>query len=251
MKALVLCAGYGSRLGILARETPKAMLTIAGEPLLGHMLRYLASYGYHQVAINLHHEPDVIRRFVEDGSRFGVSVQYSHEERLLGTAGAAKSLEMFFQDSEHFLVIYGDLLTDQDLAAMLDFHRAHEAGATLLVHRSGQSNSLVSLGEDGRIVEFVERPTDAQRTGRAHAWTNSGVYMLSRQMLQHVPSQIPVDFARDVFPAVLTDIPLYGFPLTGYRCAIDSADRYREATAAVQQGFVRFMKAVTEESERL
>jgi len=79
MKAMVLCAGYGTRLGDLTKEMPKPMLLIAGQPLLAYTLRYLAHYGFDQVAINLHHKPEVITNYVADGSQFGVRVHYSYE----------------------------------------------------------------------------------------------------------------------------------------------------------------------------
>src|SRR6185295_10171390 len=104
-------------------------------------LRYLAGHGFDQVAINLHFRPDMVRDFVGDGSRFGVRVTWSDEEILLGTAGAVKRLEPFFSDVEDFLVIYGDLLVDQDLDTIVRHHRDVGAAATLLLHQRAGSNS--------------------------------------------------------------------------------------------------------------
>jgi NDP-sugar pyrophosphorylase family protein len=104
---------------------------------------YLAQYGFDEIAINLHHRPQVITDFVGDGSRFDVKVTWSYEERLLGTAGALKRLEDYFANEEVFLVIYGDLLIDQNLKVLMDA-QASRATATLLLHQRAGSNSIIS-----------------------------------------------------------------------------------------------------------
>ena len=239
MKALVLCAGYGTRLGDLAREIPKPMLPICGKPLLTYTLRYLAHYSFNQVAINLHFKPEVIADYFGDGSKFGVVLHYSYEETLLGTAGAVKKLESYFADVEDFLVMYGDLLIDQDLTALMNFHCAKRASATLLLHQRAGSNSLVQMDETNRITDFIERPAEAERREAPYPWVNSGLQILNRRMLAYIPAGRPADLPRDVYIPALEQEPIYGFPLTGYRCAIDSPARYAEAQDAVAQGRYR------------
>jgi mannose-1-phosphate guanylyltransferase len=235
MKALVLCAGYGTRLGDLAREIPKPMLPIGGKPLLAYTLRYLARYGFDQIAINLHFKPDMIMEYLGDGSGLGVELRYSHEPVLLGTAGAVKKLEMYFADVDDFLVMYGDLLIDQDLVALMDFHRARQASATLVLHQRAGSNSLVKMDTANRIVGFVERPTEAERQAMPYPWVNSGLQVLNRRMLEYIPAGQPADLPRDVYVPTLDRELILGFPLTGYRCAIDSPVRYVEAQVAVAE----------------
>jgi hypothetical protein len=90
MKALVLAAGEGRRLRPLTLDRPKPMLPIAGRPLLEHLVALLAAHGIREIAINLHYHPEAIVDHLGDGSRFGVRITYSHEPRLLGSAGAAR-----------------------------------------------------------------------------------------------------------------------------------------------------------------
>jgi mannose-1-phosphate guanylyltransferase/phosphomannomutase len=236
MKALILCAGYGTRLGDLTREIPKPMLPIGGKPLLAYNIRYLARYGFDQIAINLHFKPEIIKDYFGDGSALGVSLHYVYEETLLGTAGAVKNLADYFSDADDFLVMYGDLLIDQDLTAMLAFHRAKQVSATLLLHQRANSNSLVQMDSDNRITHFIERPTEEQRQAAPYPWVNSGLQILNRRMRPHIPDKQPADLPRDVFMPALQHEAIYGFPLTGYRCAIDSPSRYIEAQAAVAEG---------------
>jgi len=239
MKALVLCAGLGTRLGGLTRDQPKPLLPVGGEPLLGHTLRYLAHHGYRQVAINLHFHANAIRGYVGDGARFGVAVTYSHEEQLLGTGGAVKRLARFFADEPDFLVIYGDLLIDEDLASLLRRHRERRAAGTLLLHRRPGANSLVRMNDEGRITGFAERPTEEERRALQFEWVNSGVQILTGALLDRIPPDQPADLPRDVYVPQLARLALYGHPISGYRCAIDSPARYQEAQAAFSDGRYR------------
>ncbi|MFO0625281.1 MAG: NDP-sugar synthase [Polyangiales bacterium] len=242
MRALVLSAGYGTRLGALTRETPKPLLPIEGVPLLVRTLQHLAAQGFRDVAVNLHFRGDLVRAALGDGAAAGVRVTWSEEPTLLGTAGAVRALRGFFEadDDESFLVLYGDLLLDEDLAPMLAQHRATGATATLLLHQRAGSNSLVQMGDDRRITGFVERPTPAQRARAPFPWVNSGVQVLHRRLIPRIPDGGPSDLPRDVYaPAVAAGEAIYGFPLRGYRCAIDSPARYDEAQAALREGRCR------------
>jgi mannose-1-phosphate guanylyltransferase/phosphomannomutase len=250
MKGLLLCAGAGTRLGALTRETPKAMLEIDGEPLIAHNLRYLAAQGVRDVAVNVHFRAERIADFVGDGSRFGVSVCIQHEASPLGTAGAVRRLAPFFSDAEDFVVVYGDLLIDQDLRPMLAQQRARRAAATLLLHSRPGSNSLVRMESDGRISDFVERPSDAERRASPYSWSYSGVQVLGPRLLawitEHIADGAVADLPRDVYAPCLREHAIHGFVLTGYRCAIDSPERLEEARAAAASGRYRYSKKMNE-----
>jgi NDP-sugar pyrophosphorylase family protein len=239
MKALVLCAGLGTRLGALTQDTPKALLPVGGEPLIAHTLRYLACHGFTHVAINLHHLAPLIRAFVGSGRQFGVEVTYSLEERLLGTAGAVRRLADFWDGERDFLVMYGDLLVDADLGPMLDRHRACGAAATLLLHQRPGSNSLVRMADDGRITAFIERPTETARHAASHPWVNSGIQVLTPSLVRAIPDDRPADLPRDVYAPLIGHAAIFGHPLVGYRCAIDSPERYLEAKEAFATGRYR------------
>lgn len=234
MKALVLCAGFGTRLGSLTEQTPKPMLPLAGEPMLAHTLRYLKGQGIEEVAVNLHYRPEAIRHYFGDGSELDVSLTYSEEPELRGTAGALTTLREFFEGEDAFLVLYGDVMTNQDLKSLVEVHRVRNALATLVLHRRAGSNSRVVMDEEFRITAFEERPS-ASRT-HAATWVNSGIQVLSREIFQRIPERIPADLPRDVYvPAVGTG-RLFGFPLTGFRIAVDSPERYRLAEESVTAG---------------
>jgi NDP-sugar pyrophosphorylase family protein len=157
MKAMVLCAGYGTRLGQLASELPKPMLPLGDRPMLEHILCHLARHGFDEIAINLHFRPEAITSHFGDGSRWGIRLSYSHESELLGTAGGLKKIAGFLAGSGPFLVQYGDVVTDEDFTAMLRFHQQRQALATVLVHRRERSNSMIAL-DDNSGTCFLRTP---------------------------------------------------------------------------------------------
>ena len=236
MKALILAAGEGTRLRPLTLDRPKPMLSIAGKPLLEHTIAWLKQHGVTRMAINLHHQPEAIASHFGDGHRWGVQFVYSYEEQLLGTAGAARKLQSFFDDT--FVVVYGDVLTDMNLTAMLDFHRTHQAAAgstpplaTIALYRVPNPSDCGLVGLDGnqRITCFVEKPPPEDVfTDLA----NAGVYVLEPAILDHIPPDTFYDFGNDLFPRLLErGIPLYGCPIgpEEYLMDIGSREEYRQA----------------------
>jgi NDP-sugar pyrophosphorylase family protein len=245
MKALVLCGGFGTRLGALTEDTPKPLLPLdeEGRPLLAYTLAWLARHRVRDVAINLHFLGDRIEAAVGDGAALGVRVRYEREASLLGTAGTVRALASWFGDDDA-LVVYGDLLLDEDLGAMRACHAQRAADATLLLHRRAQSNSVVTMDADGRITAFLERPRDddpSRASDGRETWVNSGVAILGRAVRERIPAErVPCDLPRDVYaPLVAAGARLHGYPLRGYRCAIDSPERYEEARRAVRDGVLR------------
>jgi len=236
MKAMVLCDGYGTRLGDLTRNKPKPMWRLQQRSMLEYIISHLLRHDFNQIAINLHFMPDIIRDYFGDGSRFGVELIYSYEPELLATAGGVKKMENFLGVGEAFIVHYGDVLTDQDFTVILQFHRKHKALATLLLHQRAHSNSIVSIDENGRVTDFIERPTEEARHGVSSPWVNSGICICDPKLLDEIPADVVCDLPWDIFPRLIESNRLFGFPLSGYRCTVDSPDRLAEARAAIANG---------------
>jgi NDP-sugar pyrophosphorylase family protein len=231
---MILCAGRGTRLGALTRDVPKPMLQIAGAPLLEHTVRHLARLGFRDLIINLHHHPEVITSHFGGGERFGVSIDYLREEELLGTAGAVKNAAQLLGVHDRLLVIYGDVLCNEDYRDLVAAHAQNpRASCTIILHRRAGSNSVVEMDEGRRIVRFVERPP-AALVPTLPSWVNSGLYCLDPAVLDRLPRGVAADFPRDVFPGLVEEGQLYGFPLRGYRCAVDSPRRYERAQAELR-----------------
>jgi NDP-sugar pyrophosphorylase family protein len=221
----------------LTRDCPKPLLPIHGTPLIEYTLRHLARYGVVDVAINLHYLAEKVRNELGDGSRYGVRIHYELEDELLGTAGAVANLATYFRDASDVLVVYGDLLFDEDLSTLYERHRSLRADVTLLVHRrTTPSNSIIDMDESGRILRFRERPTDWSVTGPV--WVNSGCQILRREVIDVFPSHRPLDLPRDIYAPMAGTLRLFGAPIEGYRIAIDSQERYLQAIQDVKDGKV-------------
>jgi NDP-sugar pyrophosphorylase family protein len=240
LNAVVLAAGKGTRLGSLTADAPKPMLDICGRPLIEHIVRHLAGCGVRRLGVNLCTMGDQIRDHLGDGSRFGVSVHYSEEAELRGTAGALPAFLPWLGDAEDLLVVYGDILTDQDPRELFALRRRHDAFASLLVHKRLGSNSFLALDDNGRIESFVERPDTAMRERLAASgvgfYVNSAVQVLSRRSLSYICESGAFDLPRDVYMPNVHSEALYALPLQGKRVAIDSDARYRLAIEMVARG---------------
>jgi NDP-sugar pyrophosphorylase family protein len=228
MKALILAAGKGTRLKQLTANTPKPMLELGGEPLLAHHIRRLQAVGVTEIAINLHHAPAAITGYFGDGSRCGVQIEYSYEPELLGTAGAAKKLAAFLDES--FYVIYGDVFNNVDLAALAGFHAnckqaqhgADAAGAlSMSLYRVPNPTEcgLVEITAAGRVTRFVEKPpADQVFTDLA----NAGLLICDPEILAYVPPATAYDFGRDLIPELLAqEVAVFGKPVTAAEHVID------------------------------
>jgi NDP-sugar pyrophosphorylase family protein len=231
MKAMILAAGKGTRLHSLTEMVPKPMLPVAGRPVLAHIIEWLWRHGIHQVAINLHYHPEVIRQYFGDGSWQGVAIIYSEEPMLLGTAGGVKKMEAFLGDP--FLVVYGDVLTDLDLGALFAFHQFHcgSPHATLVLDRREDSAQcgVAEIDRNGRILDFIEKPPPG---GSRSPWVNSGIMILDRPLLETIPAGRFCDFGRDVFPEWLhSGLALYGWrmPESSYLIDMGTPDKLARA----------------------
>ena len=240
MKAMILSAGLGTRLGDLTQDTPKGMLPIGGYPILAWIVANLRRQNVSEFVLNLHYFPEAITEYFGDGSRFGAAFNYSRESELQGTAGGVRDARRFLDGGEEILVHYGDIVTDQDIGSMLAQHRANAALATLLLHERSKSNSIVALDRTNRITGFLERPSEEERAQLSSKWVNSGVCICSPEIFDHIPPTGLVDLPRDVFIKLVDTGRLFGFPLTGFRCAIDSPDRLETTRQALADGKICF-----------
>jgi NDP-sugar pyrophosphorylase family protein len=232
MKAILLAAGLGTRLGAAAGGLPKCMVEIGGTPVLAHNLEWLAASGIAEVAVNLHFRPEIVKAHFGDGSAFGASIRWSYEPELLGTAGTLWSLRDWL-GGERFLVVYADNLIGCDLAAVTNLHERRGAMATVaLFSRDDVSRSGVAeLDHDDRILRFVEKPQPRQTASR---WVSAGLLVLEPSALRYAPKT--GDVGRDLLPALLAASE----PVIGYRMGqaeslfwIDTPEDLARTTAGV------------------
>jgi NDP-sugar pyrophosphorylase family protein len=236
MKALILAAGKGTRLAPLTLDLPKPMLPIGEKPLLEHLVRWLLRHGIAEIAVNLHHKPEIITGYLGNGRHLGANITYSRERELLGTAGAAKNLQSFLDET--FVVMYGDVYTNFDLTRLIRYHNSLRSQSrfsscflTMVLYRVHNPSAcgLVEINEQGQVTRFVEKPPpDLVFTDLA----NAGVLVLEPGILNYIPPNMRYDFGLDLFPKLLRlGIPLYGYPLRDDEFLIDigTLESYQEA----------------------
>lgn len=198
MKAIVLCAGLGTRLRPLTDTTPKPLLDVGGEPLLYQHLRALAQAGVGEVAVNLHHLGEAIEAAVGDGAQFGLKVLYSRETDLRGSAGALLGFPGFFDET--FYVVYGDVYHEIDLRTLAEFHANRGAVLTIAATTADDptQKGVLEIDDHGRVTAFVEKPL----TAPPDAAVNAGVYVCEPQVAALIPPGSS-DFGRDLIPALV------------------------------------------------
>ncbi len=236
---MVLAAGRGSRLGAAAGALPKPLIPIAGSSPVAWNLTWLAAAGARQVWINLHHRGQRIRAALGDGGTFGLSIRYSEEERLLGTAGGWARVAAA-HPGLRWLVLYGDNLMRFDLTGLFATHeRARGLGglATIAVfdparHRNtGIAGGRAVLAPDGRVGRSVEGAAAGEVRG---GLVNAGAYVLEPQVLGEVDMRLgEVDFGRHVLPRLAAAGRLFGHVLepAGFCLGVDTVESLEKARA--------------------
>jgi dTDP-glucose pyrophosphorylase/CBS domain-containing protein len=178
--AVIMAGGQGRRLRPLTAKTPKPMLSVGDRPLLENLIALLVHHGFRQLFVSIYYLAEQIRAHFGDGAKFGCHITYLHEHKPLGTGGALSLLRK--RPLDHFLVINGDLLTDLNLSALMDYHVESGCVATQCVR---EYHFQVPYGvvrcEDGQVVELTEKPLQLQLI-------NAGIYVLSPILLDLVPA---------------------------------------------------------------
>ncbi|MBQ7455312.1 MAG: NDP-sugar synthase, partial [Clostridia bacterium] len=240
IRTVIMAGGAGTRLLPLTCDTPKPLTPLCGAPVMDYTLRLLQRHGIDRADVTLWYRPREVERCFGAG-RHGVALNYVTEDKPVGTAGSV--LLAARETKEPVLVLSGDGLTDVDLTAALDFHRARHAAATLALHRVEVPlpYGVVVTEADGRISRFIEKP-DWSRV--VSSLVNTGVYVLEPEALRLIPPDAPFDFGRDLFPLMLEKgLPLYGFEATGYWCDVGDPAAFLRAQGDLLAGRASFEPA--------
>jgi mannose-1-phosphate guanylyltransferase len=226
VQALVLAGGEGTRLRPLTLTVPKPAMPLAGRPFLTFMLDWLASHGVTEAILSCGYRSDGVRAVLGD-IYDGMRLRYVIEEEPLGTAGPVGLAADEGVLADRFLVLNGDTLTDFDLTAELALHEERGAEGTLALYavEDTASYGVVPTGDDGRVIEFLEKVDDPP-TNRI----NAGAYVLEASVAERIERGRAVSFEREVFPAMAAEGVLYGYMAEGYWIDIGTPERYLEAT---------------------
>lgn len=248
MKAIILAGGEGTRLRPLSLRKPKPMLPFFGRPLLEHLVVLLRSCGFTELCMTLHYLPELIRGHFGSGEGFGVGIEYRTETVPAGTAGSVLACRDFI-GGDDVLILSGDAACSFDLRAMMEKHRLSGADATILTQPclSPAEYGLVVTDEAGRIRSFVEKPGPERIVSDR---VNTGIYVISPQVLSRIPRGRSCDFGGELFPLLLREKRYLGtWEPEGYWNDVGTCEAYRQSCRDVLGGLLP-LPALSREEQR-
>lgn len=195
MKAMIFAAGLGTRLKPLTDSMPKAMVSVAGKPMLQHIIEKLKVAGFDEIIINVHHFSNQIIDFVRKNHHFGIRIEFSDErQKLLDTGGGIKKASWFFDDNKPFLIHNVDILSDVNLGELYVSHQKSLALATLLVSERRTSRYLL-FDENNLLKGWINQKTGEIKSPGVNfdvkkydKFAFSGIHMLSPQLIGYMES---------------------------------------------------------------
>ena len=235
MRAVVLVGGFGTRLRPLTLSVPKPMLPIGHVPMIARLVDRLGRGGVTEVVLSLGFRPEPFREAFPDGRCGDVALTYAVEPEPLDTAGAIKFAAEFAGIDDTFVVANGDVMTDLDVAALVDAHRSF--GAEVTLHLIGvedpSSFGVVDLAHDGSVRAFVEKPAPGTEPSNL---INAGTYVFEPSVLARIPAGTKVSVERDTFQRIVADGGLYGVATDDYWIDAGVPTLYRAANLDLLDG---------------
>ena len=205
------------------RFTWNASRCIGDMPILEVLIRQMKRYGIEEIVLTVGHLSELLRAFFQDGSRFGVRIEYSYEEEPLGTAGP---LAMVHGLDDTFLVTNGDVLTTLDLGALIDYHLSQGAAATIAMHSRRVQIDMGVIKFNGRneVIDYVEKPSMDYEV-------SMGIYVFEPKALEYIPHDSYMDFPDLILKLLEHGQRVVGYPFDGYWQDLGRRDDYDQATS--------------------
>jgi len=207
MRGMILAAGFGTRLWPLTVDRTKPAVPFLNRPLISYSVEYLKQFGINEIIINLHHEPESIKELLGDGSRFGVSIEYSEEPAILGTSGALDKVRHLLE-RDTFVVINGKIVTNIDLNAAIRTHRRRGALATLVLreNRKREHFTIVEVNGAGNIARFAGFPeAKASADLLPPPLMFTGIQVLDPAIFNYIPRGVFSHSTVHVYPRAIAE----------------------------------------------
>ncbi len=239
---LIMAGGAGKRLYPLTRETPKPMLTLGGQPLLGILVNSLIAQGFRKFYFSVNYHSQVIKNYFGDGSQLNADISYIEEDKPLGTAGALSLIKEI--PKEPFFVINGDILTGMKFKEMLHFHQEHGAHATMAVsdYQVQVPYGVIEL-EGHSIAEIVEKPITKH-------FVNAGIYLLDPELLKLVPSDQSFNMTELFIQAKKLNKKTLVFPIHEYWRDIGRKEDYDDANLDIEKLLPKLSESISDNPAR-
>lgn len=222
MQVVILAGGKGTRLRPYTTIFPKPLMPLGDYPILEIVIRQLKYYGIKDIIIAVGHLKELIEAYFHNGEKWGVHIEYSLEDKPLGTSAPLKLINGL---QERFLVMNGDVLTSLDYRAFMDYHTASGACCTISMYRKPQKIDLgiLEVNDDNTLYDYVEKPVLQYNV-------SMGVYAFNREILDYIPDNAYFDFP-DLIKTLLKDNrKVVGCPFDGLWFDIGRPEDYEAAT---------------------
>ena len=213
-QAIILASGAGTHMRPFTYEIPKALIPVAGRPLLEHGLLLLKRYGITDIIITVSHLAEKVMEHFGDGAQLGLKITYIPEKKLTGTGGALRAAAEKVRMSP-FLVLYSDVLLDLDISEFLHAHQKNQAavGTIALTSVADPSTYGAVKLRGNRVVEFSEKPPVSHDVSRL---VFAGCAAFDTTLFEFLPKKkMPLSLEQDVFPELIRQGKLYGYPFEG------------------------------------
>jgi NDP-sugar pyrophosphorylase family protein len=250
MKAMILAAGLGTRLRPLTDDRPKALVEIAGHPLLEINLRRLRHFGVREVIVNVHHFADLVVDYLKQHKNFGMRIEISREEALLDTGGGLKKAAWFFLETpdEPFILHNVDVLSTIDLDRMLQFHRQTQSLATLAVQQRKSfrhllfdaHNRLCGRRSANHPQPETARPPASTPSSQLRALAFSGIHVISPRLLARMTEEDAFSIITSYLRLAAEGEKITAFPADEYYWRdLGRPENVSQASTDVQHGVLR------------
>lgn len=236
-KAVIVAGGFGTRISSAYPDTPKALISILGKPILQRQIEILKENGIEEIFITLGYKGKMVEQFICEEVMDEIDIKCIFEQEPLGTAGAL----YFIRNSirEDFLLCMGDILFDIDIQRLGKFHHNKNALATLVVHPNSHpyDSDIVVMDDNNQIIELLSKKSP--RPGLYYNMVNAGVYVFCPSFLSQFSTKEKVDLEKDVIaPMILRGDPVYGYKTTEYLKDIGTPERIGQAETELKSGSV-------------
>ncbi len=223
MQAFLFGAGFGIRLKPLTNVRPKVLVPVLGKPVIEHTIEKLTEIGISSYIINTHYQADKLRKMIGNGSRWGINIQYSHEEEILETGGGLKHAEHLIE-SDTIIVYNGDILCSVDINDVIQFHKERNALATL-VCASWCDPKQITFDSDGRIIDIRNTYLSKSPTH-----TFLGIHIIDKSLFKYMEADTKFSIIKTYLELIKAKQPVYAYQMkSGYWYDIGSIEQYKKA----------------------
>jgi len=244
MKAMILAAGFGTRLFPLTIDRTKPAIPFLGKPLVGYVAEYIARHGINEMVVNLHHQPQSVINALGDGGQFGVHIDYTIEQpEILGTAGALKFAQTHLKD-DTFVIVNGKIITDIDISAAIETHKASGAIATMVLKENHKREKFTVVETEdccisrfgphaGPVTEVELRDTENEI---AVPLMFTGIHVLEPEILDLIPEGYS-DTVTDIYiPYIKSGGKIAAHVAEGDWYELSTIPRYLDISLAQMDG---------------